>query len=50
LRQIAAAKPSSLAELSTVNGVGDSKVRKYGEALLETVRSHEAGEASDGRL
>jgi len=50
LREIAAARPRTLGELSTVNGVGDSKVRKYGDALLETVRSHQADGSPSGRL
>jgi ATP-dependent DNA helicase RecQ len=40
LREIAAAKPQSLAELSSVNGVGESKLHRYGEAMLEAVRTH----------
>jgi len=50
LREIAAARPRTFGELSTVNGVGDSKVRKYGDALLETVRSHQADGSPSGRL
>ncbi|MFC4109540.1 DNA helicase RecQ [Micromonospora zhanjiangensis] len=34
LRQIAAEPPSSLAELSRFNGVGENKLAKYGEQLL----------------
>ena len=34
LRQIAAEPPASLAELSRVNGVGENKLAKYGEAIL----------------
>ncbi|MDX6429939.1 MAG: ATP-dependent helicase RecQ [Streptosporangiaceae bacterium] len=34
LRQIAAESPTSLAELSKVNGVGENKLAKYGEQLL----------------
>jgi ATP-dependent DNA helicase RecQ len=39
LREIAALKPQSLAALSAVSGVGESKLRRYGEAMLEAVRS-----------
>jgi ATP-dependent DNA helicase RecQ len=39
LNAIAAARPSTLADLLRVSGVGDSKLRKYGEELLEVVRS-----------
>ncbi|HWG01855.1 MAG TPA: RecQ family ATP-dependent DNA helicase, partial [Trebonia sp.] len=35
LREIVSARPSSLAELSDVNGVGAAKLAKYGEAVLE---------------
>src|SRR5437899_9859895 len=37
LTAIAAARPSSLAELRRVSGVGDSKLRKYGEEVLEVL-------------
>src|SRR5437660_9477892 len=39
LNAIAAAQPASLAELLRVPGVGDSKLRKYGEEVLEVLRS-----------
>jgi ATP-dependent DNA helicase RecQ len=35
LRAIAVGAPSSLAELAGISGVGDSKLAKYGEAILE---------------
>jgi ATP-dependent DNA helicase RecQ len=35
LRQIAAQSPSTLTELSTVNGVGDTKLAKYGQQILD---------------
>ena len=35
LRAIAVAAPSSLRELAGINGVGESKLAKYGEAILE---------------
>ncbi len=41
LRDIAAARPRSLAELAAVNGVGESKLRRYGESMLATVRAQE---------
>jgi ATP-dependent DNA helicase RecQ len=37
LRQIATLRPSSLDELGTVSGVGENKLAKYGEGLLETL-------------
>ncbi|SEG60040.1 ATP-dependent DNA helicase RecQ [Nonomuraea solani] len=38
LREIATRAPTSLAELSQVNGVGENKLAKYGEQVLETLR------------
>jgi ATP-dependent DNA helicase RecQ len=35
LRAIAVAAPSSVAELAGINGVGESKLAKYGESILE---------------
>jgi ATP-dependent DNA helicase RecQ len=40
LREIAAARPASLAELAAVQGVGAAKLERYGEAMLGVVRSH----------
>jgi ATP-dependent DNA helicase RecQ len=37
LREIATRRPASLTELSTVNGVGDSKLAKYGQQILDTL-------------
>ncbi|WP_431883370.1 DNA helicase RecQ [Micromonospora gifhornensis] len=37
LRQIAADAPSSLAELSRISGVGENKLAKYGEQILEVL-------------
>ncbi|QIQ05682.1 DNA helicase RecQ [Streptomyces liangshanensis] len=37
LREIAVLSPSTLAELGTVNGVGENKLAKYGEQILETL-------------
>ncbi|GAA3688316.1 DNA helicase RecQ [Nonomuraea antimicrobica] len=39
LREIATLRPASLAELSGVNGVGENKLAKYGEQVLETLRT-----------
>ena len=38
LRDIAAARPSSLAELARVKGVGPAKLTQYGEQILDVVR------------
>ena len=40
LREIAAARPSSLAELARVQGVGEAKLQRYGAAMIETVSAH----------
>src|SRR5205823_356394 len=37
LRLIAAAPPSTLAELSGVNGVGATKLDRYGQAILDVL-------------
>ena len=37
LREIAAARPVSLAQLARVNGVGRTKLERYGEAMLAAV-------------
>ncbi|BDZ45223.1 hypothetical protein GCM10025866_11320 [Naasia aerilata] len=37
LRELATRKPSSLSELATVTGVGQAKLDRYGEALLEVL-------------
>jgi len=42
LTAIAAARPASLAELLRVPGVGVSKLRKYGDEVLEVLRNHSA--------
>jgi ATP-dependent DNA helicase RecQ len=38
LRQIATQLPATLAELATVNGVGESKLGKYGQQILDLLR------------
>src|SRR4051794_40473802 len=39
LREIAAARPATLAELAQVNGVGQAKLARYGDAMLAAVAS-----------
>jgi ATP-dependent DNA helicase RecQ len=39
LREIAAARPTTLSELAQVNGVGRNKLERYGEAMLAAVAS-----------
>jgi len=37
LREIAAERPASLSELSRISGVGETKLKRYGAAMLEAV-------------
>ncbi|GAB2866537.1 DNA helicase RecQ [Actinoallomurus bryophytorum] len=37
LREVATLHPSSLGELGTVNGVGENKLAKYGQQILDTL-------------
>jgi ATP-dependent DNA helicase RecQ len=46
LRQIATLNPTSLDELGTVSGVGENKLAKYGQQILDTLHGR-AGEADD---
>ncbi|MFC6067751.1 DNA helicase RecQ [Streptomyces ochraceiscleroticus] len=48
LREIATARPSTIAELGTVNGVGENKLAKYGESILEVLAEGPAGGAPAG--
>ena len=41
LRELVRLKPASLAEMERIQGVGEHKLRKYGEAFLRVVREHE---------
>jgi len=43
LRQIAAQRPATLAELSAVGGVGEAKLARYGQQVLDTVAAASAG-------
>jgi ATP-dependent DNA helicase RecQ len=45
LREIAAARPSSLSELARVQGVGEAKLMRYGEAMLAAVAGYEEATA-----
>jgi len=46
LRQIAAELPSTLAGLATVNGVGEAKLAKYGQQILDTLAAPVTASAS----
>jgi ATP-dependent DNA helicase RecQ len=41
LRQIAAESPSSLAELGTISGVGEAKLTRYGQQILDLLAASE---------
>ncbi|WP_309662764.1 DNA helicase RecQ [Sphingomonas sp.] len=41
LRDIAAIRPTTLRELAGVNGVGEAKLARYGDAMLAAVAAHE---------
>ncbi|MGC2123917.1 MAG: HRDC domain-containing protein, partial [Xanthobacteraceae bacterium] len=36
-------KPKTAAEMSAVHGVGEAKLRQYGEIFLDAIRDHVAG-------
>jgi ATP-dependent DNA helicase RecQ len=38
-------KPASASELSAVHGVGEAKLKRYGEVFLDVIRQHAAGYA-----
>ena len=43
LRQIAADSPSSLAELARISGIGEAKLARYGEQIIELLAEPQAG-------
>jgi ATP-dependent DNA helicase RecQ len=45
LREIASRMPASLDELGTISGIGENKLAKYGEGVLETLASGGGGGA-----
>jgi ATP-dependent DNA helicase RecQ len=45
LREIAESRPASLAELARVQGVGEAKLKRYGEAMLAAVAGFEEAAA-----
>ncbi|QRX92771.1 DNA helicase RecQ [Streptomyces sp. A1-5] len=46
LREIAVTRPTSIAELGTISGVGENKLAKYGEPILEVLTG--GGTADEG--
>jgi ATP-dependent DNA helicase RecQ len=47
LRQIAAQTPTTLAQLSTVSGVGENKLAKFGQQILDTLAGADVGPGVD---
>lgn len=43
LIDMAARRPKTLAELAAVHGVGEAKLKKYGETFLAAIRAAEGG-------
>ncbi|MBO0788733.1 MAG: HRDC domain-containing protein, partial [Actinobacteria bacterium] len=43
LREISSARPASLAELGTVSGVGEAKLARYGQHILDTLAAAAEG-------
>jgi ATP-dependent DNA helicase RecQ len=46
LIDMARRKPSTAIEMSAVHGVGETKLKQYGEVFLETIRQHAAANAA----
>ena len=42
LRELAIRRPSSLADLADISGVGEKKMERYGAVFLQTIAEHEA--------
>ena len=38
-------RPATAAEMSAVHGIGEAKLRQYGEVFLDVIREHAAGQA-----
>ena len=37
-------KPRNVSEMAMVHGVGETKLRQYGQVFLDTIRAHAAGD------
>ena len=48
LRTMAALKPTSLAEMLDISGVGETKLERYGEVFLEVLRAEAIDDLSNG--
>ncbi len=36
-------KPRTVSEMALVHGVGEAKLRRYGQVFLDTIRAHAGG-------
>jgi ATP-dependent DNA helicase RecQ len=50
LSEMARLRPASLTELALVNGVGESKLSRYGETFLRCIQAHPLPDLLDNRL
>jgi ATP-dependent DNA helicase RecQ len=50
LAEMAARKPGTYAELLEVNGIGKTKLERYGDAFLAVVAEHTSGGSPPGAL
>jgi len=48
LLDMARLKPTTPDEMSKVHGVGEAKLRQYGEAFLDVIRQHRGGDRPEG--
>jgi ATP-dependent DNA helicase RecQ len=46
LIDMARKKPTSIAEMATVHGIGDAKLRRYGDVFLDVIRAHASADAA----
>src|SRR6202040_1323672 len=46
LIDMARRKPTTVAEMATVHGVGEAKLRQYGDIFLDVIRQHAAAQAA----
>jgi len=50
LAEMAARRPATYSELLEVNGVGKTKLERYGDAFLAVVAEHSSGRSAPGAL
>ena len=46
LIDMARRKPTTVAEMAAVHGVGEAKLRQYGDIFLDVIRQHAAAQAA----